>query len=103
MQNEIERMEKKTNVEILLKENDEIEINEIEMKTIKNIRKSSKKKSISKSKEVKKKTSINTKKKQTKLKNSVKKNNLKSDKKVEKEVAPTIKEIKNKKSGWWQQ
>ena len=103
MQNEIERMEKKTKVEILLKENDEIEINEIEMKTIKNIRKNSKKKSISKTKEVKKKTSINTKKKQTKSKNSVKKNNLKSDKKVEKEVVPTIKEIKNKKSGWWQQ
>ena len=103
MENEIESMKKKTKVEILFKENDETEINEIEMKTIKNKRQSSKKKSISKIKEVKKKTSVNAKKKQTKSKNSVKKNNSKSDKKVEKKVTPTIKEIKNKKSGWWQQ
>ena len=103
MENEIESMKKKTKVEILFKENDETEINEIEMKTIKNKRQSSKKKSISKIKEVKKKTSTNTKKKQTKSKNSIKKINSKSDKKVEKEVTPTIKEIKNKKSGWWQQ
>ena len=103
MQNEIESMKTKTKVEILLKENDEIEINDIEIKTIKNIKKSSKKKSISKTKKVKKKTSANTKKKQTKSKNSVKKNSSKVDKEVEKTVAPTIKEIKNKKSGWWQQ
>jgi len=73
MQNEVESMKTKTKVEILLKENDEIEINDIEIKTIKNIKKSSKKKSISKTKKVKKKTSANTKKKQTKSKNSVKK------------------------------
>jgi len=103
MQNEVESMKTKTKVEILLKENDEIEINDIEIKTIKNIKKSSKKKSISKTKKVKKKTSANTKKKQTKSKNSVKKNSSKVDKEVEKTVAPTIKEIKNKKSGWWQQ
>ena len=103
MQNEVESMKTKTKVEILLKENDEIEINDIEIKTIKNIKKSSKKKSISKTKKVKKKTSANTKKKQTKSKNSVKKNSSKADKEVEKTVAPTIKEIKNKKSGWWQQ
>ena len=103
MQNEVESMKTKTKVEILLKENDEIEINDIEIKTIKNIKKSSKKKSISKTKKVKKKTSANTKKKQTKSKNSVKKNSSKVDKEVEKAVAPTIKEIKNKKSGWWQQ
>jgi len=103
MQNEVESMKTKTKIEILLKENDEIEINDIEIKTIKNIKKSSKKKSISKTKKVKKKTSANTKKKQTKSKNSVKKNSSKVDKEVEKTVAPTIKEIKNKKSGWWQQ
>lgn len=103
MQNEVESMKTKTKVEILLKENDEIEINDIEIKTIKNIKKSSKKKSISKTKKVKKKTSANTKRKQTKSKNSVKKNSSKVDKEVEKTVAPTIKEIKNKKSGWWQQ
>ena len=103
MQNEVESMKKKTKVEILLKENDEIAINDIEIKAIKNIKKSSKKKSISKTKKVKKKTSANTKKKQIKSKNSVKKNSSKVDKEVEKKVAPTIKEIKNKKSGWWQQ
>jgi len=103
MQNEVESMKTKTKVEILLKENDEIEINDIEIKTIKDIKKSSKKKSISKTKKVKKKTSANTKKKQTKTKNSVKKNSSKVDKEIEKIVAPTIKEIKNKKSGWWQQ
>ena len=103
MQNEVESMKTKTKIDILLKENDEIEINDIEIKTIKNIKKSSKKKSISKTKKVKKKTSANTKKKQTKTKNSVKKNNSKEDKEIEKIVAPTIKEIKNKKSGWWQQ
>ena len=103
MQNEIESMKSKSKVEILLKENDEIEINDIEIRIIKNIKKSSKKKSVAKTKKVKKKTSLNTKKKQTKSQNSVKKNNLKVDKEVEKVVAPTIKEIKNKKSGWWQQ
>ena len=103
MQNEVESMKTKTKIEILLKENDEIEINDIEIKTIKNIKKSSKKKSISKTKKVKKKTSANTKKKQTKTKNSVRKNSSKVDKEVDKAVAPTIKEIKNKKSGWWQQ
>ena len=103
MQNEVESMKTKTKIEILLKENDEIEINDIEIKTIKNIKKSSKKKSISKTKKVKKKTSANTKKKQTKTKNSVRKNSSKLDKEVEKTIAPTIKEIKNKKSGWWQQ
>ena len=103
MQNEVESMKTKTKIEILLKENDEIEINDIEIKTIKNIKKSSKKKSNSKIKKVKKKSSANTKKKQIKSKNSVKKNTSKVDKEVEKTVAPTIKEIKNKKSGWWQQ
>ncbi len=103
MQNEIESMKTKTKVEISFKENDEIVINDIEIKTIKNIKKSTKKKSISKTKKVKKKTSANTKKKKTKSKNSVKKNSSKVDKEVEKTIAPTIKEIKNKKSGWWQQ
>ncbi len=103
MQNEIEGMKTKTKVEILFKENDEIEINDIEIKTIKSIKKSSMKKSISKTKKVKKKTSANIKKKQIKSKNSVKKNSSKVDKEIEKTVAPTIKEIKNKKSGWWQQ
>ncbi len=103
MQNEIESIKNKSKVEILLKENDEIEINGIEIKTIKNIKKSSKKKSTSKTKGVKKKTSISTKKKQTKSRNSVKKSSSKLDKEVEKLIAPTIKEIKNKKSGWWQQ
>ena len=103
MQNEVESIKTKTKVEILFKENDEIEINDIEIKTIKNIKKSSKKKSISKTKKVKKKTSANIKKKQTKSKNSVKKNSSKLVKEAEKAVAPTIKEIKNKKSGWWQQ
>ena len=103
MQNEVESMKNKSKVEILLKENDEIEINGIEIKTIKNIKKSSKKKSTSKTRGVTKKTSINTKKKQTKSRNSVKKNSSKVDKEVEKVLAPTIKEIKNKKSGWWQQ
>ena len=103
MQNEIESMKNKSKAEIFLEENDEIEINGIEIKSIKNIKKSIKKKSTSKTKRVKKKTSINTKKKQAKPKNSVKKNSSKVDKEVEKVVAPTIKEIKNKKSGWWQQ
>ena len=103
MKNEIESMKNKSKIEILLKENDEIEINGIEIKTIKNIKKSSKKKLATKTKRVKKKASVNTKKKQTKSRNSVKKNTSKLDKKVERAVAPTIKEIKNKKSGWWQQ
>ena len=103
MQNEIESMKNKSKAEIFLEENDEIEINGIEIKSIKNIKKSIKKKSTSKTKRVKKKTSINTKKKQAKPKNSIKKNSSKVDKEVEKVVAPTIKEIKNKKSGWWQQ
>ena len=103
MQNEVENMKIKTKVEILLKEDDEIEINDFEIKTINNIKKSIKKKSISKTKKVKKKSSTNTKKKLTKSKNSVKKNSAKVDKEVEKTVTPTIKEIKNKKSGWWQQ
>ncbi len=52
---------------------------------------------------MKKKTPASTKKKQTKSKNSVKKNSSEVDKEVEELVVPTIKEIKNKKSGWWQQ
>ena len=103
MQNEIEDIKKKTKVEILFKENDEIEINNIDIVTSKNIKKSPKKKSAAKTKEVKKKTSKITKKKQTKPKNITKKDKLKKDKIIEKETIPTIKEIKNKKSGWWQQ
>tara|TARA_B100001121_G_C18326663_1_gene451309 strand:- start:36 stop:620 length:585 start_codon:yes stop_codon:yes gene_type:complete len=103
MQNEIDNVEKRAKVKILLKENDEIEINDIEIKTIKNVKESRQKKSISKKRGVKKKSSTNIKKKQTKLRNSTKKNNVKMKKEIEKEAAPTIKEIKNKKSGWWQQ
>ncbi len=103
MQNEIESIKKKTEIEFLLIENDEIEINNIEIKTIKNIKKRSKKKSISRTKGVKKKSSTKTKKKEIKSKNVIKKNNSKINKEIEKVVAPTIKEIKNKKSGWWQQ
>ena len=103
MQNEIANMKNKSKIEILLKENDEIEINGIEIKTIKNTKKSSKKKTASKTKGVKKKASANTKKKQAKTKNSVKKNSTKIDKEVKTAFTPTIKEIKNKKSGWWQQ
>ncbi len=103
MQNEIESIKKKTEIEFLLIENDEIEINNIEIKTIKNTKKISKKKKISRTKDVKKKSSAKTKKKEIKSKNLIKKNNLKINKEIEKVVAPTIKEIKNKKSGWWQQ
>ena len=103
MQNEIESIKKKTEIEFLLLENDEIEINNIEIKTIKNIKKRSKKKSISRTNGVKKKSSTKTKKKEIKSKNLIKKNNSKINKEIEKVVAPTIKEIKNKKSGWWQQ
>ena len=103
MQNEIESIKKKTEIEFLLLENDEIEINNIEIKTIKNIKKRSKKKSISRTNGVKKKSSTKRKKKEIKSKNLIKKNNSKINKEIEKVVAPTIKEIKNKKSGWWQQ
>ena len=103
MQNEIESIKKKTEIEFLLLENDEIEINNIEIKTIKNIKKRSKKKSISRTNGAKKKSSTKTKKKEIKSKNVIKKNNSKINKEIEKVVAPTIKEIKNKKSGWWQQ
>ena len=103
MQNEIESIKKKTKIEILFIENDEIEINNIEIKTIKNIKKRSKKKSISRTNGVKKKSSTKRKKKEIKSKNLIKKNNSKINKEIEKVVAPTIKEIKNKKSGWWQQ
>ena len=103
MQNEIESIKKKTEIEFLLLENDEIEINNIEIKTIKNIKKRSKKKSISRTNGAKKKSSTKTKKKEIKSKNLIKKNNSKINKEIEKVVAPTIKEIKNKKSGWWQQ
>ena len=103
MQNEIESIKKKTEIEFLLLENDEIEINNIEIKTIKNIKKRSKKKSISRTNGAKKKSSTKTKKKEIKSKNAIKKNNSKINKEIEKVVAPTIKEIKNKKSGWWQQ
>ena len=37
MQNEVEGIKTKTKVEILLKENDELDINDIEIKTIKNV------------------------------------------------------------------
>ena len=52
---------------------------------------------------MKKKSSTKRKKKEIKSKNLIKKNNSKINKEIEKVVAPTIKEIKNKKSGWWQQ
>ena len=67
MQNEVESMKTKTKVEILLKENDEIEINDIEIKTIKNIKKSSKKKSISKNKKSEKKDVCKYKKETNKI------------------------------------